>query len=41
MEQVDIWLSTAMGNLPLKMTYANQAGDHFEQLITSGSLPAQ
>lgn len=40
-EQVDIWLSTAMGHLPLKMTYANQAGDHFEQLITSGALPAQ
>lgn len=40
MEKVDIWLATNMNYLPLKMTYANQAGDHFEQLIATESLPA-
>lgn len=39
MEKVDIWLATNMNYLPLKMTYANQAGDHFEQLIAAESLP--
>jgi len=39
MENVDIWLATDMDNLPLKMTYSNQAGDHFEQLIAGDSLP--
>lgn len=40
-EKVDIWLATDMNYLPLKMTYANQAGDHFEQLIAAESLPGQ
>ena len=38
MEKIDIWLSTTLNYLPLKMIYANQAGDHFEQLITPDSL---
>ncbi|MFA7282477.1 MAG: DUF3108 domain-containing protein, partial [Sterolibacterium sp.] len=33
MEKIDIWLAANLNHLPLKMTYANQAGDHFEQLI--------
>jgi len=40
MEKIDIWLSTAMNNFPLKMTYENRAGDYFEQLIAIDSLPA-
>ena len=39
MEKVDIWLATNMDYLPLKMTYSNQAGDHFEQLLAAESLP--
>ena len=38
MEQVEIWLSTS-DNLPIKMTYSNGAGDHFEQLIAAESIP--
>ena len=41
MEQIDIWLATSMNRLPLKMTYANQAGDQFEQLLAADSLPIQ
>jgi len=39
MEHVDIWLSTTNNNLPIKMTYSNNAGDHFEQLISLDSIP--
>lgn len=39
MEHVDIWLSTTRHNLPVKMTYSNNAGDHFEQLISLDSIP--
>jgi hypothetical protein len=35
--QVEIWLSTT-DNLPIKMIYSNNAGDHFEQLITAESI---
>lgn len=38
MEQVEIWLSTA-DNLPVRMIYSNNAGDHFEQLIAAESIP--
>jgi len=38
MEQIEIWLSTR-DNLPVKMTYSNSAGDHFEQLIAAESIP--
>jgi len=41
MEKIDIWLAVNLDHLPLKMTYANQAGDHFEQLISGDSLPAR
>jgi len=41
MEKIDIWLAENMDHLPLKMTYANQAGDHFEQLIAADSLPVR
>jgi hypothetical protein len=41
MEKIDIWLAANLDHLPLKMTYANQAGDHFEQLISGDSLPTQ
>lgn len=39
-EQVEIWLSIS-DNLPIKMTYSNSAGDHFEQLISAESIPAK
>lgn len=39
LEQIDIWLSLR-DKLPVKMSYANQAGDYFEQLITADSLAA-
>lgn len=39
MDHVDIWLSTTRNNLPVKMTYSNNAGDHFEQLISLDSMP--
>lgn len=37
-ENIDIWLSTTLNNLPLKMIYSNNFGEHFEQLITSDTL---
>lgn len=40
MEQVEIWLSTA-DNLPVRMIYSNNAGDHFEQLIAAESIPVK
>lgn len=37
-ENIDIWISTTLNNLPLKMIYSNNFGDHFEQLITQETL---
>jgi hypothetical protein len=37
-ENIDIWLSTTLSNLPLKLIYSNIYGDHFEQLISSDTL---
>ncbi|MDD5175245.1 MAG: DUF3108 domain-containing protein [Sterolibacterium sp.] len=41
LENVEIWLSTTFNNLPIKMTYSNKSGDHFEQLISLDSVPSK
>lgn len=41
MENIDIWLSTTRNNLPIKMTYSNKSGDHYEQLISLDSIPVK